>query len=190
MATEIETAPTRKASPGRWIVVGGAAFGVLAITAAAVVFTRSRADTAEPAFIVVDRRGSDVSERGSATIVVDAAVAVSPAIVDAAPRAPVQPPTDTDTAQLTRAFERQTGAITVCFRQHPDGVGGEPIWLRLQIDVRGKVVGAEVLPADLAATELGKCLEQVARAAQFGPQPKPATFRLPIHTAARGSAAR
>jgi hypothetical protein len=53
--------------------------------------------------------------------------------------------------------------------------------MRFQLDVRGAVVAAELLPASVAATPLGACITKIARATVFGPQPQGGTtFRIPI----------
>jgi hypothetical protein len=44
----------------------------------------------------------------------------------------------------------------------------------------GKVQQAVVTPAPVAATPLGVCIEGVARATNFGPQPEPVAFTIPI----------
>lgn len=38
----------------------------------------------------------------------------------------------------------------------------------------------DVLPPSVGQGPLGACLVEVARATSFGPQPKPATFRVPL----------
>ena len=116
----------------------------------------------------------------------DAAVASDEAHPDAAVtrtptgKHPKVNPNETDTVALTRTFGRRTPAVQTCFQSHPQAIA-EAVSIRIKIDLDGKVSAAEVLPASLAATPLGKCLEEVARGTVFGAQPKPATFRVPIH---------
>ncbi len=96
------------------------------------------------------------------------------------PARPREPklPTDTDLDALTRTFGKQSPAITACFKKHPDT--NEQVSVRFQIDTRGAVKAAEVLPASVAASPLGECIAAVARKTSFGPQPTPATVRVPL----------
>ena len=89
-------------------------------------------------------------------------------------------PNETDTVALTRTFGKRTAAVQACFHDHPEAISGA-VSIRIKIGLDGKVSDAEVLPAALATAPLGKCLEEVARGTAFGAQPKPATFRVPIH---------
>ena len=52
--------------------------------------------------------------------------------------------------------------------------------MRFQVALNGEVTAADVLPTELAGTALGRCLSQVARSAQFGPQVGPVTVRIPV----------
>ncbi len=82
---------------------------------------------------------------------------------------------------LSRAFARQQGRIQACFLQHAADITGNPvISIRFQIDVAGHVQTADLAPAGLSHTALGTCLVAVARATEFGSQPGPAAFRIPI----------
>ena len=97
------------------------------------------------------------------------------------PAKPPQPaalPKTTDLDALTRTFGKQSQAITGCFKQHPGT--NEQVSVRIQIDTRGAVKAAEVLPATVGASPLGECIAAVARKTSFGPQPKPASFRVPL----------
>ena len=135
----------------------------------------------------MSERGSDAA--GSATtrpaidppVPVDAAVATTDAAADApvarTATAPKLPKT-TDVDALTRTFGKQSPAITACFKQHPGT--SEQISVRIQIDTRGVVKAAEVLPPSVDATPLGACIAAVARKTAFGAQPKPAAFRVPL----------
>jgi hypothetical protein len=87
-------------------------------------------------------------------------------------------PKTTDLDALTRTFGKQSPAITGCFKQHPGT--SEQVSVRIQIDTRGAVKAAEVLPATVGASPLGECIAAVARKTSFGPQPKPASFRVPL----------
>jgi hypothetical protein len=185
-------APVAPPAPARkppYLAIALAAVGLIAAgVAVLVVAGKQRKTEQEPAFIVVDQRGSDGS---NAAAVVDAAVADPVAMpVDAAlvasptdPKPPrIQKTIDVDA--LTRTFGKQSPAITACFKSHPDH-STEQISVRIQIDPQGVVQAAEVLPAPIGKTALGACLAGVARSTRFGPQPKSATFRVPLVKAER-----
>jgi serine/threonine-protein kinase len=181
-----QPAPARKPSRTWWFVGAGAA----AATVGAVAFAMSRGSggTPEEAVVTIDDRtqkptpvpdpAPKPTESGSA------ATAVGSAPADPPPDPPAHTPAQVDTAQLTRAFARHTGAITRCFHdQHVET--SEQLSVRFQIDVKGRVVSANVLPESAAGTPLGKCIEGVARGVTFGPQPKNVTFRAPIQAVAK-----
>ena len=188
--SDVKTDPIRRVARIPWMWIGGGVLGlgvIVTVLVLVLVLDRQRASERQRAFIVVDERDPD---RGApppdaaldevVAVPPDAAVLVADASSTVAATKPVVA-TETDTRQLTRAFGRQTAAVASCFKQHP-GETGDAISLRFQIDVKGKVVVAEVLPARVAAMPLGACLARAARATTFGPQPKPVTFRVPIHT--------
>ena len=54
--------------------------------------------------------------------------------------------------------------------------------LPFSIDTSGKVGEATLAPGTLTPTPLGECLLGAARAVNFGPQPSPAAFRIPLTT--------
>ncbi len=82
---------------------------------------------------------------------------------------------------LTRAFARQQPQIARCFSQHASDVTGSPeIAVRFEVGTDGKVLSAQVQPTALGSTSLGQCIVSVARATDFGPQPEPTPFRIPI----------
>jgi hypothetical protein len=87
---------------------------------------------------------------------------------------------------LTRAFARQQPQIARCFSQYASEISGNPeISVHFDVKADGRVLSAQIQPAALAATPLGGCIAGVARATEFGPQPQPTQFRIPI-TAKRG----
>jgi serine/threonine protein kinase len=187
-ATEPKPEPARRPSRKWWFVGAGvAAAGVAAI---AFAVSRGSGGTPEEAVVTIDDRTQQLapapdpapkpSESGSA------ATPLGPTHIDPPHDLPVHAPTQVDTAQLTRAFAGHTSAITRCFHdQHVDT--SEQLSVRFQIDVKGHVLSANVLPESAASTPLGKCIEGVARSVTFGPQPKIVTFRAPIQAIAKGS---
>jgi hypothetical protein len=84
-------------------------------------------------------------------------------------------------AELARAFQRQEGKIQGCFRDHAGSVQGEPrISVNFQVDATGAVQNAIVSPSAVAGSALGQCLLGVARSTNFGSQPGPLSFSIPI----------
>jgi eukaryotic-like serine/threonine-protein kinase len=173
--TPVPTEPLKKRVP--WLAISLAAGGALALAGAAVLVlaNKSKPEPDDTAYIVVDERDRPIERHEVAPppVPADAAVAVVPEI-DAGVKA--TRPTTTDTAALTRTFGRQRDAVAACFREHPDDA--QELSVRFSIDTNGKVVTAEVLPANVATTGLGTCVHAVAVATSFGPQPKAASFRV------------
>ena len=177
--------------PVPWLAIGVAGAGVAALAIAAfVVFGRHDRQPAgdDKTYIVVDDRhdeGSAAAHKVDPPVTVDAAVAiVEPPRADAgAARTPPKPPTETDVAALTRTFSSQSPAITACFAKN--GNPTEQVSVRIQIDAKGNVQAAEVLPGSVGSSPLGACLVAIAKQTHFGPQPKPAAFRVPLHIDAR-----
>ncbi|HEX5061257.1 MAG TPA: protein kinase [Kofleriaceae bacterium] len=169
------------------IAIGGVGITALAITAF-VVLGKDTKPQPETAYIVVDQRGSaEAVGSAAAKPVEDSPPTVnSPPTVDAGVAevhetgSAVLPkmPKTTDLDALTRTFGKQSPAITACFKKHP--ATSEQVSVRIQIDTRGVVKAAEVLPETVGASPLGACIADVTRKTSFGLQPKPATFRVPL----------
>jgi hypothetical protein len=82
---------------------------------------------------------------------------------------------------LARAFQRQETKIQSCFQQHSGSVDAQSgISVRFQVDEAGRVQRAQLTPPAVAATPLGPCIVAIARATEFGPQPEPLSFAIPI----------
>jgi serine/threonine protein kinase len=182
VAADMLTQPVRapRAVPWAALAIAGVGIAAIAVTAIVVVGKQQSKPESEPAYIVV--------ERGSATAGSASAKPVEPTVPEAPnvkapdgvpPREPVpaKSPKTTDLDALTKTFGKQSPAITACFVQHPTA---EQVSVRFQIDTRGAVKAAEVLPASVGASPLGACIAAVARKTSFGPQPKPASFRVPL----------
>jgi hypothetical protein len=170
------------------LAIAGAAIIAGVVTMVVVLGKRDPKPDTEPAVIVVER------DRGSSTAKSIESPPVEPPPIDPPPvdkppvdkppprqggsaQSPAVPKT-TDLDALTRTFARQSSAITACFKQHPNT--NEQVSVRIQIDVHGAVKATEVLPASVGASALGDCIATVARKTSFGPQPKPASFRVPL----------
>jgi serine/threonine-protein kinase len=90
-----------------------------------------------------------------------------------------------DALSLTRALRKQQARIEDCFTSYAVGVQGIPeMQLEFDLASSGKLEAVRVLPAALAKTPLGRCLEKVGAATQFAPQSRPISFAIPI-TASR-----
>jgi eukaryotic-like serine/threonine-protein kinase len=92
-----------------------------------------------------------------------------------------------DPHALTRAFRKQQPKLEDCFRQHSIALQGRPTaQLDFDLDGAGKLTRVVLEPPALAATALGGCLLQVARATAFPAQGRAVSFAIPL--SARGSA--
>lgn len=104
----------------------------------------------------------------------------------ALPTAKVHKPRDAsatdgpDPRNLTRAFSKQQGKVERCFAQFPDQLGNESVSIKFQITDKGVVQSADLSPATIGDTPLGRCLVGVAKAATFPAQREAIAFRIPI----------
>jgi hypothetical protein len=169
---------------------------VAAGVAVAVVFgLRGTTPPSEPHFLVVESKQDAVT--ATAAPASASAIASTPeapsAVQDNKKKAslgtkpPRAEPDGRDTLNaVTRTFTRRQSAVQQCFQSHASSVTGSPeVSIRFSIDTQGQVTSAAVRPGTVAATALGACLEQVARATAFGAQEKPLTFSIPITAHAR-----
>ena len=102
-------------------------------------------------------------------------------------RGGVRPARESRPEQFSQAFARKEPELLRCFASFPEAAAQAPqIFVRFQVALNGEVTAADVLPTELAGTALGRCLSQVARSAQFGPQAGPVTVRNPGDGAASG----
>jgi hypothetical protein len=81
---------------------------------------------------------------------------------------------------IARAFARQKSQVAQCFTANPTDPVNAEMAVRFEVDTKGKVVSARILPPSVAATPLGACITRVALSIDFGPQPEPLSFRVPI----------
>jgi serine/threonine-protein kinase len=93
-----------------------------------------------------------------------------------APSSARQSPADA----ISRTFAQKRGLVAQCFTDHPTDNSGAPMAVHFQIDEKGNVLSAKLLPAELAGTQLAACIERVARSTVFGPQREAISFRVPI----------
>lgn len=110
----------------------------------------------------------------------DAAAAIGAALDAGRTRGRV-PPTHDTASRLTWSFHRRRSAVQHCFAEHASAAAGRPeMAVRFQVDADGRVQRAELLPPTVSATPLGRCLLEVARGTDFGPQRESLSFRIPI----------
>jgi hypothetical protein len=179
-----------------WLA-GGVA--LLAAGAAVYAFTRKEPEPTSR-FVVVERQSTTETSaaplESSATEVpsVAAASAVPAASAVSAPSPPSAAapsrakPSDApaagakpDATLLSHQVQRHRGAIETCFTQNVKEVDGRPeVSVRFKVSASGHVDSAELVPAALNATPLGQCLTGVARGIDFGAQPEPVSFTIPI----------
>jgi hypothetical protein len=119
---------------------------------------------------------------GAALAAGEPAEAADPAAATphAAPAQKHDPPPPNPRA-LTRAFERRQKHVEACFDRHAAALQGQPqLALHFRVGMDGDVLVAEVEPASLSDTALGRCLVEVARGTHFNPQQHELSFHIPI----------
>jgi serine/threonine protein kinase len=182
-SADMLTQPIRASRSLPWIAIAIAGVGLAALGVAAFMMTRTQEAPPEPEtpVIVVERSARDTGSAATKPVEtpVEPPTEVKPPSETGSSEAgSVKVPTTTDLDALTRTFGKQSPAITACFKQHPDTT--EQVSVRIQIDTRGAVKAADVLPASVGASPLGDCIANVARKTRFGPQPKSVSFRVPL----------
>jgi eukaryotic-like serine/threonine-protein kinase len=190
-AAKASRATTRRL--GLWIVFAALAAGA-GSAAVIALFPRSAPENVSR-LVVIEKQSVDPSAPAPGASVVEnpvpapatAAVAPStasataPSAASAAGRVGSSPASENRGALLARAFQKQEGKIQSCFQQHGDGASGTPnISVRFQIDASGAVQNAALSPSSVAGTPVGQCILGVARGTNFGQQPEPISFSIPI----------
>jgi serine/threonine-protein kinase len=197
----VAAAPVALANKGAtkhsWSILLGLG-GLIAGACALVLVLRSRAAPDAERVIVVDSRsGGSAPATATQETTPEPAATVSGVVRDSArapasalPGAGAAPPAgaaaataggDGNAQALTRVLARRQDQIASCFATRAADVSGTPgLSVRFEVDASGHVIAAHVLPASLAATPLGQCIEGVARDTDFGPQGHPLSFRIPM----------
>jgi serine/threonine protein kinase len=195
VALAAKAAQANKGGGGHtWSIAFG--LGGLVLAACALVLVlRSQRSTQEPErVIVVDSRAAGAGGAGGGSAPLAAEPAVEPALAVSAPVSPaVSAPAaaaahpaaeaarEGSAQSLSAALARRQDQIAKCFATPGTDVSGTAgLSVRFEVDTEGHVVSAHVLPATLSGTALGQCIEGVARGTDFGPQPHPVTFRIPM----------
>jgi len=204
----VKTATTasveRRGISSKQLVVSVIAAALLAggIATAAVLLTRPAPVPSGQRFLVVEADGAKLAAAPASSnaepelrsidideepvLTATAPSASGPGAVPAAAPTPAHAAAAGDAAaQLSRAFGRKQGAIQGCFQAHTQNLEGNPqLAIHFSVDTAGNVTSAAVQPGAIASTALGQCLQGVARATQFGPQPEARSFTIPIHARA------
>jgi serine/threonine protein kinase len=93
-------------------------------------------------------------------------------------------PGESTLARLTRIFGARRGAVRSCFERHTVGLAGAPaIEIRFHVATTGQVTQANLAPASVEGTDLGRCILGVARGAQFGVLEQAVSFSIPFTAA-------
>jgi serine/threonine-protein kinase len=86
-----------------------------------------------------------------------------------------------DARRLTRAFGKQQSRIEGCFVEHAQDPAHLPqIQFEFTLQADGKLSAAEVAPAAVANTPLGKCLKNVASQTDFPAPGRHLPFSIPL----------
>lgn len=189
----MDAVPAAGTSRTPWIVAAGVAIAAIGVVAT-VLMTRPPQgdDSGDPPFILVTPYAEDAGASAAAPPP-DAGAAGTVAEASPPPDAGEPPPGDRRPPDrptgdrppsvdvLTRRFAQQQGRVAACFREHAESITGTPrISIRFRIDTAGRVESADVSPAAVGQSALGTCIAAVARSTQFGPQPEPTSFHIPI----------
>ena len=175
--------------PTTWFVFAALAAGAGA--AAVIALLPHAQGDHTPRVLVIEKEKATPDESASPTAQASQAPAPQASQAPTAPASssrstvPQGHPTATASAnrgaQLARAFQKQETKIQGCFRQYEGSVEGDPqVSVRFRVDASGVVQNAAVSPSSIANTPLGACITTIARATNFGPQPEPLSFAIPI----------
>lgn len=194
-------AETRRSDARSWWFLGVSAV-VVAIAIGAAFWVGQRQQTGDERVVVIERQTTPLATPTPAPTQVGptpiiATTATEPVAISGVVEATTTPATEPsaspthrrkveplatgpDPRNLTRAFSRQQGKVERCFTQFPDQVGTDSLSIKFQISDKGAVQSAELSPAHVGTTALGRCLLDVAKAATFPPQREAIAFRIPI----------
>jgi eukaryotic-like serine/threonine-protein kinase len=205
--TEIESIEIRTEKPGpepgqisrgTWIAAAAVFSVIVAAGATIIVATRNRQVVERPRFVVVEKPAAEGQPPANSAVTpiptaepAPPALPVAPATAESASATTAKPPagdrpaapstTGPDAKALSRAFQRQQGRIENCFVSHVKEVDGRPeVSVKFKVDASGHVTSAELSPSALNSTPLGQCIVGVARSTDFGRQPEPFSFTIPI----------
>jgi hypothetical protein len=195
-----ELEPPGKARRGAWIAAV-AALGAAGAAAGVVLATR-KPEPAPSRFVVVERQTEPAASPSTLEPApppsTPAPVAITPptepsavatnttgsagsASSSAAPVRDKPASGKPDPAALSRQVQKHRGGIEACFTQHVKEVDGRPeVSVHFRVNTVGQVESADLFPPALNGTPLGQCILGVSRAIQFGPQPEPLSFTIPI----------
>jgi hypothetical protein len=98
----------------------------------------------------------------------------------------VRPPTEAERARaLSQRFGKRNDELEHCFDRFAADLEGQPkITIDFEVQTSGRVQSANVNPAALRQTSLGRCLAEVARGTEFESQTKLQRFSIPVQARA------
>jgi serine/threonine-protein kinase len=174
-----------------WTLLGISALAAIAAVAALLSVVLRPAPDGAQKLIVVEKQTEPETAPPTASAAVEQpaepATPAAPAEWAAAAHGPVPRPATTGSASpsrsgsIARAFQRQEGAIQRCFQQNPTGSEGPPrVTVRFNVERDGHVSSASLDPGSMTGQPIGSCILAIARATNFGPQPDPVSFSIPI----------
>ncbi len=159
-----------------------AAAAALSVLALGALFL-SRAEWGQaPRFVYVDTQAANAPRAPVAAAVPERPAAPpvehEPALTATALSLPKSAPLG-QAERLTQAFYKHRAGVERCFSQ-PGGTDQATLLVQFSVDLRGRVRSASLVPDALTRTPFGRCVTRIAGATNFGPQPNPIAFRIPI----------
>ncbi len=92
-----------------------------------------------------------------------------------------QKPVNDPGRTLARAFDQQKARVVECLSKNIEALPAEAeLAVRIEIDPTGAVKRATVSPSEVAQSAVGLCVASATSAMQFGEQPGPVAFRVPL----------
>ncbi|MBN1656230.1 MAG: serine/threonine protein kinase [Deltaproteobacteria bacterium] len=125
---------------------------------------------------------NDVAPQAQAERVAEAKQEAKPA--RKSPPKTVSP--ESQAVALARRFSAQKAGVIKCFSESEIEISeASHLSVRIELGTDGLVRSAQVSPPSIADTSTGECIVQATKEINFGPQPEPISFRVPL-TARRG----
>jgi serine/threonine-protein kinase len=164
------------------LVVAGVMLAAGGIIAGIVVALRRPNPDDEPKLILVEHTATAATSTQTSppvptttTTINSAEPATSASVATSATKPATKPTQD----PISAAFAKQGPQIEACFRDQANAVTPE-ISIKFAIDKDGTVQRADMTPADVAGSPVGKCILGVAKQTKFPPQNAPITFSIPL----------
>ncbi len=180
-------APAERTRARSWRLAFAAAASLSVLALGALFLSRTEWGQA-PRFVYVDTQASSLPTAIETTEQEERAVVAKteepePALTATAPELSKSLPKPEaplgQAERLTQAFSKHRAAVEQCFSK-PGGTAQATLHVQFSVDERGRVRSASLVPDSLTRTAFGRCVTGIAGATNFGPQPKPIAFRIPI----------